>query len=423
MIDHLNVYLWGKKVGSLISTKEGYKEKICFYFDPDFIHNRLDIAPLQASINNESVANGFPVFGNSDKHFAGLPSFIADSLPDNWGATVFREWALQRGIRMKKLNSLDRLAYLGSRGMGALEFMPPVAKELEKPFTAEIDSLYQLASSIMNNLKHTDFKLSSDLRLENLFRVGTSAGGKRPKAILNINFKTGECLSGQVIPPTTEYTPVILKFEENLNIPTTRIEYSYYLMALDAGLNMMPSQLLTVGDKTHFVTERFDRKNLDKLHVQTLMAMNPLAEEYEDLFSAGIRLKLKNVELEQMFLAMTLNVICGNVDDHNKNFSFIMDKSGKWSFAPVYDFTFTIDPSAARYVNVHSLSINGKKEAIQKADLLAVARSFNIKDPEGIISRAVKVANDFPQYAQEAGLPQNWIQIISDYITTTLKEF
>lgn len=422
MINNLDVYLWNNKVGTLVSAKNGYREKICFYFDPEFIKKGLDIAPLQASIKSGSVVNGFPVYGESDKMFAGLPSFLADSLPDNWGATVFREWAMQKGIKMRKLSSLDRLAYLGRRGMGALEFVPPIESDLEKPFAAEIKSLYEMASSIVDNARSLKFKLSPDLKLENLLKVGTSAGGKRPKAVLNIDYETGDILSGQVLPPSNRYRPVILKFEENIGIPTTKIEYSFYLMAKEAGLRMMPSRLIEVDGKTHFITERFDRQNLEKLHVQTLAAMNPLAEEYEDLFDVGIKLKLQNDELEQMFLAMTLNVICGNVDDHNKNFSFIMDRAGNWGFAPVYDFTFTIDPSAPEYVNVHSLTVDGKKDNIKKENLLNVAKRFNIKDPESLIKRVINATENYPAFACAAGVDELWTQIILKTISSNLED-
>ena len=125
MIQHLDVFLWGRKVGSLVTYKERYVEKIGFYFDRDFLDSGYDIAPLRASIHSVSVRNGLPVYADDDKLFGGLPSFIADSLPDYWGNRVFNEWAKSRHISTRSLSALDRLAYIGRRGMGALEFLPP----------------------------------------------------------------------------------------------------------------------------------------------------------------------------------------------------------------------------------------------------------------------------------------------------------
>ena len=201
MIQHLDVFMWDRKVGSLVAYKEKYAEKICFYFDRDFLNAGYDIAPLRASINSVSVKNGLPVYAEEDKLFGGLPSFIADSLPDYWGNKVFNEWAKTRGISIRKLSALDRLAYMGRRGMGALEFLPPVAEEMEQPFKVEIASLHELAQSAWDEARRFRAEMRPDFLIESLFKVGTSAEGRRPKAIINVNPATGECYSGQVASP------------------------------------------------------------------------------------------------------------------------------------------------------------------------------------------------------------------------------
>ncbi len=181
----------GRKVGSLVTYKERYAENICFYYDHDFLNIGYDIAPLRASINSPSVRNGLPVYADDDRLFGGLPSFIADSLPDHWGNRVFNEWAKAQGISTRSLSALDRLAYIGRRGMGALEFLPPAAADLEQPFKVEIAELYRLAQSALTEAKSLKTELHPDLMIESLFKVGTSAGGRRPKAIININRETG----------------------------------------------------------------------------------------------------------------------------------------------------------------------------------------------------------------------------------------
>ena len=414
MIRNLDVFLWGRKVGSLVAYKERYTEKHCFYFDRDFLGSGYDIAPLRASIHSVSVRNGLPVYGEDGKLFGGLPSFIADSLPDHWGNKVFNEWAKTRGISARNLSVLDRLAYIGRRGMGALEFLPPAAEDMEEPFKVEIAELYRLAQSALDEAKGFRAEIQPDFLIESLFKVGTSAGGRRPKAIINLNPETGECYSGQVAAPAPGYVPMIIKFDEHSDIPTTRIEYSYYLMAKAAGLNMMPSRLVEGGPDAHFLTERFDRRGGKKVHVQTLAAMNPDADSYESLFDTACRIGILPTELKQLFLLTVMNIIGGNVDDHNKNFSFLMDDDGVWHIAPAYDFTFSVDPSAPGYVNRHSMTVCNRNCDIGRSDLLELAKRYNIKGADTLIEKAVGVVSRYEDYARQAGIDGYWLQKIRE---------
>lgn len=414
MIRNLDVFLWNRKVGSLVTYKERYAERICFYFDSDFLGGGYDIAPLRASIHSTAVKNGLPVYADDGKLFGGLPSFIADSLPDHWGNRVFNEWAKSHSISTRNLSALDRLAYIGRRGMGALEFLPPAAEDMERPFKVEIDDLYRLAQSALNEARNFKTEMQPDLMIESLFKVGTSAGGRRPKAIINFNPETNECYSGQVASPMPGYVPMIIKFDEHSDIPTTRIEYSYYLMAKDAGLNMMPSRLAK-GEKTaHFLTERFDRQEGKKIHIQTLAAMNPAADSYECLFDTACCIGVLPSELKQLFLLTTLNVLGGNVDDHNKNFSFLMGDDGVWHIAPAYDFTFSVDPSAPGYVNRHSMTICNKNSDIERGDLLELAQRYNVKGAGSIIEKAVGVVSNYEYYAELAGVGRYWCRQIKE---------
>lgn len=417
MIQNLDVFLWGRKVGTLVTYKERYAEKICFYYDSDFLNAGYDIAPLRASINSPSVRNGLPVYADSDKLFGGLPSFIADSLPDHWGNRVFNEWAKAHGISTRSLSALDRLAYIGRRGMGALEFLPPAAEDLEQPFKVEIADLYRLAQSVLTEARNFKAELHPDLMIESLFKVGTSAGGRRPKAIININLETNECYSGQVAAPKQGFVPMIIKFDEHSSVPTTRIEYSYYLMAKEAGLQMMPSYLAEGSGAVHFMTERFDRQGGKKLHIQTLAAMKPTANSYEELFDVACRLGVLPSELKQLFLSLTMNVLGGNVDDHNKNFSFLMADDGAWHIAPAYDYTFAVDLSAPGYMNRHSMTINNKNVDIERSDLLELAKHYNIKGADALIDKCLEAVKKFEHYADKAGIDGQWTLQIKEEIS------
>ena len=416
MIQNLDVYLWNQKVGSLVTYKERYSEKICFYFDRAFLASGYDIAPLRASVNSVSVRNGLPVYADEEKFFGGLPSFIADSLPDYWGNRVFNEWAKAHNISTRNLSALDRLAYIGRRGMGALEFLPPAAEEMEQPFKVEIAELYKLAQSALNEAKNFKAEVHPDLLIESLFKVGTSAGGRRPKAIINMNKETNECYSGQVAAPMDGFVPMIIKFDEHSDVPTTRIEYSYYLMAKDAGLKMMPSSLMEGEKVAHFLTERFDRQEGKKIHIQTLAAMNPSSDSYEDLFDTACRIGILPSEQKQLFLLTVMNVLGGNVDDHNKNFSFLMGSDGVWHTTPAYDYTFSVDPSAPGYMNRHCMTINNKNSDLERSDLLELAKRYNIKGADAIIEKVISVLGNYEQYAEKAGVSPYWTQKIKEEI-------
>ncbi len=412
MIPSINVILWDKLVGTLFETGSGRNRQICFYFDPAFVNSGLDIAPLRASIYEIVAQKGMPVYPEKERLFGGLPSFIADSLPDNWGHLVFSQWAKAHNISMKNITALDRLAYIGRRGMGALEFVPSTSTEMETSFKVEIGRLSGLAQSMLKQAKDFKAKLIPDLIVESLFKVGTSAGGRRPKALINVDPESGECYSGQVATELPGFIPMIIKFDEHIDLPTTRIEYAYYLMAQQAGLRMMPSRLLEGKDEVHFLTQRFDRNGNEKLHVQTLAAMNPQSTSYEDLFVVARKLELPQNDVKQLFLQTALNFMAGNVDDHNKNFSFIMDRNGKWRLAPTYDFTFTIDPSAPSYVNRHCMTLNGKDHDVSDKDLLELATSFDVKAGSKIVNIAHEAVENFSEYAKTAGLTSEITDII-----------
>lgn len=421
MIESLDVMLWGEKVGTLVSSRENHRNKACFYFDPAYVSDGYDIAPLRAPIKGAAAQRGLPVYPEEERIFGGLPSFVADSLPDHWGNTVFNEWAKAHRIRVRELSALDRLAYIGRRGMGALEFVPPTAEEMEAPFRVEIADLYALARRALEQAGTFHAAVSGDLMIESLFKVGTSAGGRRPKAVVNVNLEKGECYSGQVATPYPGYTPMIIKFDEHLKMPTTRVEYSYYLMAADAGLKMMPSRLLEGETETHFLTERFDRQGDKKVHVQTLAALKPSANSYEDLLDTAYRIGVPPAELQQLFRLMVMNVLGGNVDDHNKNFSFLMGDDGLWHAAPAYDYTFTVDTEAPYYVNRHSMTVNNKTEDITAEDLMAVARKYDIKAAEPFIKKAAATVSNYAEYARRASVGDAWTETIEKEIAVRIE--
>lgn len=363
---------------------------------------------MYCSIHSPSAL--VPRRGNLNKLYAGLPPFVADSLPDRWGNRVFDAWAKRNGIASRNLTALDRLSFIGKRGMGALEFEPAqLVTGDDLPIPAA--ELYNIALVIQKEQQEVWLKGDSNIYLEDLYRVGTSAGGKRAKAVVAMN-KEGDIRSGQAELPA-EYTHYILKFNDDKEFPFSEVEFAYYKMACAAGIAMMPSRLMVIDGKQHFLTERFDRIAGEKRHVCTLAAMEPDANSYDDMFSVCRRLRLPEKQQSELFRRMVFNVLGCNVDDHSKNFAFIMDKEGVWSLAPAYDVLFTIDLDGPKYLNRHSMPIGMKTDSITEDDLLLFAKENDIASSKQIIEEVKQAMSQWKEFAKEAEVPQKWIQRIS----------
>ena len=405
----IQVQLWDKNVGLL--SWDDNKGCSVFQFDKDFMLYGWNIAPLIAPLDSAYVQKSFPMSGNKEKLYGGLPEFIADSLPDYWGNIVFQKWMEANHLQPKSVNAVDRLSFIGKRAMGALEFQPAHIQE-DASINIELSSLYELANRLFLDRQDVNIDMSNNLIMEDLYKVGTSAGGQRPKAIIGMDEETGIIRSGQAdLPPN--FNQYILKFDTSKRdeLPTTKVEMAYYLMAKDAGINMMPSKLVEIEGTKNFMTQRFDRQNGKKIHTQTLAAMSSFADAYEDLFVVGRKLNLSADEQSQQYRRMVFNVIAENVDDHTKNFSFIMLPNGEWHISPAYDIVFSADPDSHFYRN-HELTILGKRKNITKQDLLLFAQRKDIKNAASIIDEVTEVVMNFKAYAEKVEIDDYWIKKI-----------
>lgn len=404
--------LWGEEVGKLYWEERS--KKAIFNYHPDFINKGVEIAPLTASVKGPA-AKGMPISGNKEKIYQGLPPFLADSLPDRWGNMVFDQWAAQNHISKRGLTPVDKLSFIGKRGMGAFEFVP-ATPGLESSSTLQIDSLYQLARRIFEEREEISVQDDETLHLQSIYEVGTSAGGQHPKAIIAINETTHDIRSGQV-PLPEGYTYYILKFAEGDDFPFTQMEMVYYEMAKEAGITMMPSRLIQIEGKHHFLTERYDRVNGEKIHTQTLAAMNPDATSYEDLFEVCRKLNISANEQSELYRRTVFNIMGGNVDDHIKNFSFLMEKNGTWHITPAYDMTFTINLDGTTYENTHSMSISGKNDGIKEEDLLLFAKLNSIKNAKKITEEVSLAISHFHNCATNYQIDDYWKDRIEQHLS------
>ena len=418
----LNVRLWDKEVAAVNWDADRGFATIEFY--QSFALNGWNISPLMMPL--QDVMRGDRQFNfptHRGKTFNGLPGLLADSLPDDYGNSVIDEWFAAKQM-IRPITPLDRLSYIGRRGMGALEYEPAEALSgLDDSSRVEIEYLTELARQVLNEREKFSLKmLKKNNSLLDILRVGTSAGGAKPKAIIAINETTGELRSGQVKAPEG-FTYWILKFDgvegEKLrdNPPGIgRIEYAYYKMALSCGISMTECQLLPEGEVAHFMTKRFDRTEKgDKLHTHTLCGIAHFDRDerfsYEQIFQTIRSLHLPYSDMEQMYRRMVFNIVARNQDDHTKNHSFIMKPTGEWSLAPAYDLCYAYSPSG-KWTNQHQLSLNNKRDNFTMKDLLAVAENADIRNANDIIKNTIDVVSEWEKFAKNVDVKSEHIQQI-----------
>lgn len=418
-MDVAEVKIWGVTVGAIAwEEKSGIAT---FEYSPSFKRLNWELAPLKMPINSTRKIISFPELRRNRNSefdtFKGLPGLIADVLPDKYGNQLINMWLAQQGRPQDSMNPIEMLCFIGTRGMGALEFEPTSVKESKRTFTIEMDSLVSIAKNILSKRENfvTNLQGDEEKAVLEILKIGTSAGGARPKAVIAYNEKTGEVKSGQTKAPNGfEHWLLKLDGVSDVQLGNSkgygRVEMAYYNMATACGIEMMPSKLLEENNRAHFMTKRFDREGGEvKHHIQTFCAMKHFdfnlvnSFSYEQLFQTIRELKLDYQATEQMFRRMVFNVLARNCDDHTKNFSFRLKKEETWELAPAYDVCHAYQPGH-QWVSQHALSINNKRSDFTKADLLAVEPSIKTKKATEIIDEINEQVNNWNKYANEVGV-------------------
>jgi serine/threonine-protein kinase HipA len=407
-VDVVEVLAWGRRVGAVAHDPVAGVYR--FQYDEAWRATGVELAPLGMRADQQSSW----VFPNlSADTYHRLPPMLADSLPDRFGNALVTAELTRQGVGAREITALDRLAYLGSRGMGALEFRPPRGPTTRKPTAIALSELVVAAREALTGSFADDHETNAALK--QLIAVGTSAGGARAKAIIAWNPQSGDIRSGQ-LPVDDGYEHWLIKLDgvgEDKDLGTSkdygRIEYAYHLMALDAGIDMMPSRLLEEGGRAHFMTKRFDRIANERVHVQSLCAMTHLdfnqraTHDYAQLFDTAERLGLRSDARTEVFRRMAFNVAAANCDDHTKNFAFLLAPGASWALAPAFDVTHAFNP-ASDWVAQHLMSVNGAFDGISRADLLAVADRFMVPGAAGALAHVLAVVADWERYATVAGV-------------------
>jgi serine/threonine-protein kinase HipA len=414
----IEVRAWGKLVGALApDPRIGY---YVFAYHPSWRRLGIELAPITMPASDSRETFVFPNLPEAT--FRRLPAMFADALPDDFGNALIDAWMAQHGTTRSKVTTLDRLAYMGKRGVGALEFKPALGSHRESAAPLQMKSLVEAARKAVEGDLSVDTHAKA--ALANIIRVGTSAGGARAKAVVAWNPVTNQIRSGQ-FDIASGFEPWIVKFDgigRDFELGTGgdygRTEYAYYEMARQAGIVMSPCRLLEEHDRAHFMTRRFDRDVVKgktiKHHMQTLCAMNHLdykqhgTHAYAQLFMTASQLGLGDDSMEQTFLRMAFNVMSRNCDDHTKNVSFLLKQGQSWELAPAYDVTHAHNPRG-EWTYQHLMSVNGKFDGITRGDLLAEADRFGVPRKEQLLGDVRSALDNWTEHAKVAGLSQGKI--------------
>lgn len=419
-VDVARVRLWGHDIAAVYWDDDA--RLAAFEYEADFRGSGIEIAPLMMPLSPRIYR--FPAHARTSFH--GLPGLLSDSLPDDFGNAIIDQWLVREGRDRKSFSPVERLCYIGQRGTGGLEFRPATRLSPKGSVPIEIDALVQLAARVFRERDGLQVSPGSDNAMDDILRVGTSAGGARAKAVIAWNPETGEMRSGQVKAPRGfEYW--LLKFDgvdnrqHGVHDPQGYglIEYAYSKMADAAGIDMADCRLLHENDRSHFMTRRFDRSpGGEKIHMQSLDAIAHLdhqqagAHSYEQAMQVIVSLDMPARALQQQFRRMVFNVMARNQDDHTKNIAFLMDKQGTWSLAPAFDVIYAYNPNGD-WTSRHQMTINGKRDEFVLADFEAVAGRFNISDCHEHVMEVKDAVARWPDFAKDSGVAVDVIQRIS----------
>lgn len=416
---YLKVLLWGHEIGRL--TWRNKQRDSYFVFNPEYIKNGGRPSDLSYSLKDSSAL--LPIYSNEDKdRYKYLPAFLSDSLPDNWGSLLFEQWAKDNDLSSSQLTPLLKLSYIGKRGMGALEFIPEMSRG-RRLGNIDIASLAKLSERIVTSRGNASISADEQPTMAALHRLGSPIGGRMEKIAINIDRGTGAVTSGETgnVDNSDSY---ILKFG-TASFQSAELEQVNYEMAKDAGVQMMECRLMEVEGTNHFLTRRFDRLDGEKIHTQTLAAMAPAVHSYEGLIDLCRELGMAESVCQEVFRRMVFNVLSNNTDDHERNFSFMRRRGGKWELAPAYDLCFIF----MRYRNdgyignrEHCLSIGGKRMGFTRKDIKGFAEAKNIRNADNIIKKISMSLETFRSKAASYNIDPFWVGRIDDTLRFNMAE-
>ena len=435
MKTNAEIRLWGTVIGAV--SLDDQNRTADFEYNPSFVQSGIQLSPVVMPLKKGIYR--FPELSYETYH--GLPGLVSDSLPDKFGNSIIDVWLSKQGRLPESFNAVERLCYTGKRGMGALEYYPVIASEnIDEKIN--VSELVELASMVLRNRKSLNIvldecnKAEMNTALSQIISVGTSAGGARAKAVIAWNPETNEVRSGQT-ENSKGFEHWLIKFsgvagnkdkEDEDREDFGIIEYTYYLMAKEAGINMSECRILDDGKNSHFMTKRFDRDDKgNKFHMQTLCAMAHMdfnqagVYSYEQFFSVMNKIGMHHLDSVEAFKRMVFNIYAFNCDDHTKNISFLMDKQGQWKLSPAYDVSFAYNPNGL-WTSSHQMTVNGKRKNFTELDFENCAKFGNLshREVKNAIADVKAAVSNWKVIAKNTGVSQRRIDEIWEFIKISL---
>lgn len=389
-IQNIKVFLQFDEDEILVGELAQNLAAIYFKYDPEFLKRGLELSPYKLPLSTE-IKKG------PDMPFQGLHGVFDDSLPDGWGRLLLDRKLINMGIVPQEVGPIERLSFIGSSGPGALVYQPEYAQPNTKIYPLDLDNLEA-------NTKLVFEGISNEI-IDELYNLGGSSGGARPK--INVAYSPAtQQITNETQHLQEGFEHWIVKFPSSLDLPdSANIEFAYYQMAIDAGIEMSASKLLKgISGKDYFATKRFDRIGNKRIHM--LSASGLLNDDfrrsgldYGHLMDAAFHLE-KDVQAYSKVLRLAaFNLFTHNRDDHSKNFSFLMDENGKWKFAPAYDLTFSSSSHGMHSTTFAGAGVNPNADHLRK-----LGKEFGVKNTDSIINDVQSIISNWTDYARAAGV-------------------
>lgn len=415
-MEEINAYLYGKKIGTMIE----HQGIIYFEYDKEFRLSGLEISPIK--LNTLKIQGAYTNQDNT-KLYHGMAGVFFDSLPDKHGMAFIDRYFEKQGLKPFEVTLLHKLAFIGDRGMGAIEYIPKEDDVVDNSnITINAKEAYE---ELKQNLQNDNSSIES---LMNIKESVSPIGGGRPKMLVQYNYDTKEIrLNKKEL--HQGYTRAIIKFDEIYegigSIGLTKLEYIFMTMAKEVGINTSEFQLINECNAKHLLVKRFDRNDNDeKIHMATASGLMNIdisilkATSYEHLFMLTRNICKSQEDIEELFKRMVLNILIFNFDDHAKNFAYLMDKKGNWKISPAYDITYS-----KGLMKSHTTTVGGKDLNITRDDVLKIAKAQSIKQTTAIkiIDKCIAVARTFEEKAKNIELEISTISECKTDIDSQIK--
>ncbi|MFZ1083712.1 MAG: type II toxin-antitoxin system HipA family toxin [Terracidiphilus sp.] len=395
---YLDAYSQRRKVGRLAFKVR----QVLFEYDAAFIASGIEISPIKLPLSPG-------VYLADTTIFDGLHGVFNDSLPDGWGRLLLDRTVEKHGIHRGQLNPLDRLAYVGRHGMGALSYEPELGQQSTDDAPLALDKLAEKSAAVLAG--------ENDEVFEELLRLNGSSSGARPKIVAQVSADKKRIIHGQQ-ELQSGFAHWMIKFPSSQDARDVgAIEYAYSLMAKDAGVEMPETHLFRTKRNKYFGTKRFDRDGDARIHMHSLGGLihadhRTPSLDYEMVLRVTMALTRNIQDAEKAYALACFNVLAHNRDDHVKNFSFLLNARSEWIFAPAYDLVFSYGPGGEQ-----SMLVMGEGRNPGIAQLEALGKKHGIKNAPEILAKVKGAVANWPSYAALADVSKKSSNEIADKIT------